>query len=51
MEEAQFGARIRSMVQLPSGAIACGLDAGNDLLILQPTAAWSESASSFQGPN
>ena len=51
MEEAQFGARIRSMVQLPSGAIACGLDAGNDLLILQPTASWSESASSFQGPN
>jgi glucose/arabinose dehydrogenase len=51
MEEAQFGARIRSLVQLPSGAIACGLDAGNDLLILQPTQVWNESKAVFQPPS
>lgn len=47
VEEFQFGARIRSMVQLPGGAIVCGLDAGNDLLVLAPTSEWSLSANTF----
>ena len=41
-----IGARARSLAQLPNGYIVVGLDGGKELLVLQPTAAWSSQAES-----
>lgn len=47
MEDFRLGARVRSMAELPSGAIAMGLDAGGDLLIVEPSKVWDLNAGSF----
>lgn len=39
-----IGARARSLAQLPNGFIVAGLDKGKELLVLQPTTAWSSQA-------
>lgn len=44
VEALPIGARVRSLTQLPSGAIVAGLDEGSEVLVLQPTAAWSTPA-------
>ena len=41
-----IGARARSLAQLPNGFIVAGLDDGKELLVLQPTSAWSSQAAS-----
>jgi hypothetical protein len=46
-EVIDIGARVRSLAQLPNGNIIAGLDAGNELLVLRPTAQWSTPAGTF----
>lgn len=50
VEDFRLGARVRSMAQLPSGAIAMGLDAGGDVLIVKPSQVWNTTTGTFTPP-
>jgi len=47
VETIPIASRMRSIAQMPSGVLLFGLDAGNELLVVRPTAKWDEPSSTF----
>lgn len=41
VENIWIGARVRTLVQMPSGVIVAGIDQGSDLIVIQPTSMWT----------